>query len=227
MTTLRIGLIVFDLDGTLVDTRHDIAACLNEALLLHDLPTHAVAAITRHVGHGAHAMVAGVTGVPPTSARCADITACFLARYARNPLRYATPMPGVPDILASLDVPLAVCTNKTAPLAEAVLAGLGLRASFGQVVACGDDERKKPDPAPLRALARREGVAPGECVMVGDGPQDVLCALGAGAIAVGLASGFHGVDTLRTAGATHLIETLWSLPSLLRSLDRSAARRAR
>ncbi len=177
--------IVFDLDGTLVDSRRDLADSVNA--LLSDLGSAPLSEglIGTMVGDGARQLVdralaaAGVT----TDAAAALVT--FLALYDARLLVHTRPYVGTVDLLAGLEargLKRAVFTNKPQPAAERVLEGLDLARWFDAgVLGAGGAHPRKPDPAGLLALARDAGVGIARTLLVGDASQDVETARRAGA----------------------------------------------
>jgi phosphoglycolate phosphatase len=181
----RFDLIAFDLDGTLVDSRRDLADSVNALLAdFHrgPLPEDLIGTM---VGDGARQLVdraleaAGVDPAPP------DALPRFLDHYDRRLLSHTAPYDGVAGMLAALrdrGVACAVLTNKPQQAADRVLAGLDLMRWFDAgVIGAEAAFARKPDPAGLLALARRCNVSIARTLMVGDGAQDIETARRAGA----------------------------------------------
>jgi phosphoglycolate phosphatase len=174
-------LVVFDLDGTLVDSWRDLASSANallEGCGARPLPAREVAAM---VGDGAATLVERVcraAGVEPPP----DALARFLAIYDGHLLDSTRPYPGVPELLARLAArgPLAVLTNKPAAATRKILEGTGLARFFRTVVAGDGPLPRKPDPAGLRHLMAEAGAAPATTLLVGDAGVDVETARRAG-----------------------------------------------
>jgi phosphoglycolate phosphatase len=178
-----IGLIVFDLDGTLVDSRRDLAESANALLAACGCATQSEAAIGRMVGDGAATLVARAfasSGCEPP----ADALARFLAIYEARLLQCTRAYPEIADLLAALEprLPLAVLTNKPIASTRRILDGLDLARFFlADLVAGGDGPHpRKPDPAGLRMLCDRAGVEPASALMVGDSIVDWRTARAAG-----------------------------------------------
>ncbi|HEX6322435.1 MAG TPA: HAD-IA family hydrolase [Vicinamibacterales bacterium] len=187
-------LAVFDLDGTLVDSRRDLADSVNA--LLADLGRAPLDQdlIGTMVGDGARQLVERALAEAGVEEPPADALDRFLAHYDRRLLAHTAPYDGVVDMLAALEargIRRAVLTNKPKAATERVLAGLALRSWFDAGVIGAEGEfPRKPDPAGLLALAARAGVPIEATLMVGDGAQDVETARRAGARICGARYGF-------------------------------------
>jgi phosphoglycolate phosphatase len=178
---LNVKALVFDLDGTLVDSRRDLASSANE--LLRDCGGQGLdeEAVGRMVGEGAAVLVHRVfsaAGIPEPP----DALARFLDIYRRRLLETTRPYDGVPELLSALEGrALHVLTNKPRAMAETVLAGLALRRFFGEVYGGDGPYPRKPDADGLRALAREAEAPLDATVMVGDSVIDLRTARAAGA----------------------------------------------
>lgn len=176
-------LIVFDLDGTLVDSRRDLAESANELLQQCGAPPLAEEAIGRMVGDGAATLVARIFAardLPQPS----DALPRFLAVYNSRLLRFTRPYPGIPELLASLAplMTLAVLTNKPLPATRVILDGLALSPFFDDRVVGGDGPfPRKPSPEGLQHLIGHAGVRPATAMLVGDSVIDWRTAQAAGA----------------------------------------------
>jgi phosphoglycolate phosphatase len=171
---VRFRLIVFDLDGTLVDSRRDLAESANAVLKSCGCPEHSVEAIGRMVGDGAATLIARAfeaAGCQPPD----DALSRFLAIYDQRLLRYTRPYDGIVDVLScvSRTASLAVLTNKPLAATRAVVDGLDLTRFFGGRIVGGDGPfPRKPDPGGLLDLMRVAGAGPGETLLVGDSLVD-------------------------------------------------------
>ena len=173
---------LFDLDGTLLDTRGDIADAANAARAALGLPTMAEAAVEGHVGHGLGHLLAQV--LPRAlHGRLGEARAAFVAHYQAHLLDRTRPFPGAEELLARLaGRPIALVTNQPGRFVDPILAGLGWHF---EVVLAGDTlPERKPHPAPVREALRRLGVAAEQALFVGDTEVDRAAAVGAG-VAVG------------------------------------------
>ncbi len=196
-------MIVFDLDGTLIDSRRDLADAANAVLVSAGASPLGEETIGRMVGSGAAVLVSRAFA----AARCeppADALDRFLSAYYVRWLRHTRPYPGVIDALDSLSrtARLAVLTNKPLRATRAILAGLAMDAYFPESCVRGGDGPlpRKPDPAGLHAFASEAGVTMEEVALVGDSSIDWQTAHDAGAHACLVRWGF-GFESL---SAEHL-----------------------
>lgn len=221
--------IIFDLDGTLVDTAPDIAAVLNrllDELGLERLPGEAVRLmIGGGLGKLLDRALAAQNASLSASAR-GHAAARLVELYAVEPVKLSRAYPGAAEMLAELraaDIACGICTNKPAAISRGVLGGLGLIDAFA-CLQCGDGELpKKPDPAGLLQVARRLGAEPSAAVMVGDSAVDVQAARAAGFAAVILVSHGYTATPASRLGADKVID---SLAELLPALAGLAAHRS-
>jgi phosphoglycolate phosphatase len=183
---LTVEAVVFDLDGTLVDTAADIAAAVNRTLAADGLRSLSPAEVEPMIGRGATVLIAlayEAAGAPLDPAEVPATAERYLARYAEHPAEHARPYADAPEALAALHergVGLAVCTNKRTSLARAVLEATGLAPFLGAVVGPDMVSRRKPDPAHLGAAMEAIGAGPARTLYVGDGDVDVQTARAAG-----------------------------------------------
>ncbi len=207
--------VVFDLDGTLIDSRLDIAAAANHMLRRQGRDTQSVEQICRHVGNGARYLVAHVVGLAEDDPAVEPWLRTFLDYYTAHATEHTVLMADTRRVLDELSaLSLALCTNKPRATTDATLRGLALADCF-QVVIAGDDlPTRKPDPGPLLHIAAALGIPAGEMVMVGDGPQDIQSGRAAGARTVGVEGGILPREQLVLAAPDALIP-LGELPGLL------------
>lgn len=173
--------IVFDLDGTLIDSAPDIQAALNVVLRAEGVAEASLPETISFVGHGVPALIAKVIaarGIDP--GRQDAMTAAMLDHYARQPASLTQPYPGVRACLSHLAAQgfvLGICTNKPLAATDAILASLDLRAPFGFVIGGDSLPQRKPDPAPLHAAFAALGTP---FLYVGDSEVDAQTAVAAG-----------------------------------------------
>jgi phosphoglycolate phosphatase len=211
-TTSRLyDAVLFDLDGTLLDSLEDLADSMNEVLRRAGFPVHPVAAYRYFVGDGMEALVR--RAVPAGQADETAVGACHAAMREEYGRRYAVktrPYPGIPELLdglAARGVRAAVFTNKPHDAAVRMVAELLGRWRFEEVLGIRPDVPRKPDPFGALEVARRMGLDAGRFLYLGDTSTDMLTARAAGMRAVGALWGFRTRDELEAAGAEVLIET--------------------
>lgn len=211
--------VVFDLDGTLIDSLPDLAAAVNRMLAAEGQPAMGLAEVQSHVGNGAPVLVARVMAARGLDmARHAALSAAMIADYTRRSCDLTRPYPGVPEALAALagaGFRLGLCTNKPAAPTAAILSDLGLAGFFGTVVAGDTLALRKPDPAPLHAA--RAALGGGDCLFVGDSTVDALCAQAAGLPFAFFTGGYHQGDDSAIAAAARFDDHA-TLPALARAL---------
>jgi len=221
------GAVVFDLDGTLVDSRGDIVAAMNHALIQSGRAPLPAQVIVRNVGDGARTLCARSAKLPEISEEADALLELFLAYYNEHPIDFTRWIPGAQeslDQLAEMRLPLGICTNKPRSTTEAVLGALGIRTRFRVIVAGGDLSEKKPAPGPLLHAAKLLGVAPDLVVMVGDAPQDVECARRAGMRSIAVDNGFAARERVMDAHPDVFLATLGELPDVIRRWRDATAR---
>jgi phosphoglycolate phosphatase len=208
--------VVFDLDGTLVDSLADISAAANHALAVHGKPTRPQAEIAGHVGDGARLLLARAADLDATAPELEPLLATFIAHYTAHATDHTVLTPGARAALDALSShPLALCTNKPRATTTRVLEALGLGSTFAVVIAGGDLAVTKPDPLPLVRIAEELALSTHELVMVGDGPQDVECGRAAGARTVGVLGGIAAEQLLLAARPDAVLPSLAELPALI------------
>jgi phosphoglycolate phosphatase len=201
---MRQRTLIFDLDGTLVDSVPDLAAAVNRLMAGRALPGFTEAAVTAMVGDGAAALVTrafAAHGRPPDSAALDD----FLADYGAHAAIASRPYPGVVDLLPVLAAQgwrLAVCTNKPEAPARTLLAALGLAPFFAAVGGGDSFATRKPDPGHLLGTLAAAGGAAAQALMVGDHHNDVAAARAAGIPAIFAAWGYGTPAMAEGAAAT-------------------------
>ena len=185
-----VRLLVFDLDGTLIDSKVDLANSVNHALCAFGAPALPHPVIYSYVGDGATMLIRravgeGGNGILPA------IFELFLAHYRRHLLDTTVPYPGVPESLREWagSYGMAVLTNKPLDMTRAILSGLSLDRYFVDVVGGDGQDGKKPQPDGLLRIMRTHGASPGETLMVGDSRNDVLAGKNAGARTCGVTYG--------------------------------------
>lgn len=188
--------VLFDLDGTLIDTAADYAAALNRLRASHGHEPLPLEGVRPHVSNGALAVLrACLPGLADSGIEAARRE--LLVHYRRDLCVHTTLFPGHDALLEALEergVPWGIVTNKPGWLAEPLLRRLQLLDRLG-VLVCGDTlPERKPHPAPLRFAAGRLGLAPADCAFVGDSWRDAQAARAAGMPAILLRYGYLNPD---------------------------------
>ncbi|MBV7256814.1 phosphoglycolate phosphatase [Pacificimonas sp. WHA3] len=211
--------IVFDLDGTLVDTAPDLAGAMNAVLRHFGRSEVSTDAVRRMVGHGARRTMAEglrLTG-GGTDAMLDEGQPIFLDHYGRNICVESRPFDGVESVLDRLaaDAALAVCTNKPVALAEKLIASLGWGDRFAAILGGDSLPVRKPDAAPLYEVIARSGGDPARAAMIGDSSSDMGAARAANIPSVLVSYGYLDApvaDLRADAVIAHFAE----LPAALR-----------
>lgn len=188
---------IFDLDGTLIDSGADLAHAINAMLAEYGCAPLATDAVLAMVGDGVARLVTRALNARGCDGH--DLAAAqrsFLRHYELQPVRDTAPYPGVPaalDRLRAAGLTLAVCTNKPLNLAERILERLDLRRYFAAVIGGDSFAYRKPDPRVLQSMLHAFDVAPERALMVGDSEIDAQAAEGAGIAFVLMTYGYrHG-----------------------------------
>ena len=213
-------LLIFDLDGTLIDSRLDLVNSVN-ALLRHlhrrELPA---AVIASYVGDGAPTLIRRALGDPKDDSYVQEALEYFLSYYRAHKLDHTHVYPGVAEALTRLRGEngnrrhLAVLSNKPVNPSRQIVEALGLRPFFDQVYGGNSFATKKPDPEGARRLMEEAGAAPEETVIIGDSSVDVLTGQNAGAWTCGVTYGF-APQSLQTVPPDLLVDSPQELAEAL------------
>lgn len=216
--------VLFDLDGTLIDSAEDLCAALNRMLAEEGLRPLALAEVVPMIGDGAAKLVEralAAAGGGSSAGALPELTRRFLAHYEPHAAERTRVIPGAAEALAALAAEgfaLAICTNKPEQATRSILAALDLERHFAAVVG-GDSVpgRPKPDPAMVLAAVDRLGVGRHEAVMVGDAPNDVLAARAAGLPVLLRRGGYTSVPA-EELGADAVFADFSELPAAIEAL---------
>jgi len=219
----RVRLLVFDLDGTLIDSRLDLVHSVNATLRHLGRPELAGDLIASYVGDGAPTLVRRVLGDADADnqALLREALEYFLGYYRLHKLDHTTVYEGIPEVLAALansnGVPrlLAVLSNKPVNPSRDIVRALGLADFFVRVYGGNSFTTKKPDPLGVRTILTETGVPADEALMIGDSANDVLTGRNAGLWTCGVTYGF-APHSLEEVPPDVLIESPFELGELLR-----------
>ena len=202
--------VIFDLDGTLLDTLQDLAWSMNQVLQHLGFPKHPPEAYKYFVGDG---MTNLARRALPASERRDEVVAqaaeALRAEYSRHWQKQTRPYPGIVELLQTLgrqEIKLGILTNKPDNFAKEMVSAYFPEIPFAMVLGAQPNRPLKPDPAGARIIAREFAVAPAAMVFVGDSGNDMQTAVAAGMYAAGALWGFRTMDELCAAGAQILLQ---------------------
>jgi phosphoglycolate phosphatase len=182
---------LFDLDGTLIDSKLDLVNSVNFMLQEMNRQVLPLDVVASHIGHGAPCLVANVLGTAATEADRKCGLEIFLAHYEKHSLDATRVYPGVAEGLQALErQPMAVLTNKPVKMSVQILEALGLLQYFRAVHGGDSFEKKKPDPTGAQIILKELDARPEQAAMVGDSDVDMQTARNAGTLAIGVNYGF-------------------------------------
>ncbi len=205
-----VRVVLFDLDGTLIDSAPDLAGAANQMRVARGLPALPFEQLRPLAGAGARGMLGAAFGVLPTAPEYAQLKQEFLDCYERRMLHETRVFDLVTDMLEALQaraVPWGIVTNKAERYALPLTRALGLHRGAVAVIGGDTTPHLKPHPAPLFEAARRAGVAADQCIYVGDDERDIVAGRAAGMRTVAAAWGYLGQGSdISTWGADLTID---------------------
>jgi phosphoglycolate phosphatase len=215
----RVRALVFDLDGTLIDSKLDLALSIDATLKHMGRASLPHETIYGYVGNGAAVLVRRALGDSVTDSEAEEGHRYFLAYYREHMLDNTVTYPGVREALNLLEKhPMAVLTNKPVRFSERILEGLGIARYFRYVYGGNSFETKKPDPEGMNTILRDLAITPREAMIVGDSDVDVRTARNAGTWACGVSYGL-GLEGLRAHPPDLMLDNLAELPAHLNGRD--------
>jgi phosphoglycolate phosphatase len=207
--------LIFDLDGTLIDSKLDLALAVNAALAELGKPPLPHEQIFSYIGQGALRLIARASGEGASQDELQRGLEFFIEYYSLHKLDNTRLYPGVREGLDALtDFPMAVLTNKPVRASRGILQGLGIANHFPIVYGGNSFDRKKPDPMGVEAILREFGAAPIHVMLVGDSEIDVQTARNSGTWACGVTYGF-GSHRFVEYPPDVLVDSLTELPAYL------------
>ena len=226
----RPGAIVWDLDGTLVESAPDLATALNALLNEEGQYGHPVANVRPMIGGGVAKLIERgfrAAGAPLDPAACDELVPRFMELYTACATDHTHLVPHARDVLQHFyhaGIRQALCTNKPMSVTQLIIDSLDISGFFSCVVGGDSTAHKKPHPLPLQTCLQGLGAQPQEAVMVGDSGADVGAARAAGVTVILVPDGYTGVAAA-TLGADHVIKNLSDIPGWISAstgLKRSA-----
>jgi len=220
---MSLRLIIFDLDGTLVDTSEDITSALNHAVTPFGIKGLSVEDVKKIVGEGITRLIEKILGEGKAASRDEALRR-FLDYYSAHLTDCSRPYPHVAEVLRRLEgFKKAVISNKRESLSRKLLENLGLLKYLDLVVGSDTSPEKKPSPVPVLYVLEKLGVVPDEAVIVGDSNYDIEAGKGAGVRTVAVTYGYRPVELLRDAD--YMIDNLEELIPLLYGREEMLERR--
>ena len=212
--------LVFDLDGTLLDTLPDLVALTNAVMEARGYPLHTTEEVLSYIGSGARVLMRRAVPSFVPDSDLDGLMQLWRDLYPEFGYRKTRPYPGIEDALSALrqeGVLLGVLSNKFDAAARDVI-GAFFPGVFDLVRGEGPDTPRKPDPTGLLAVARSWGLPPAQIGLVGDtGGTDIAVACAAGAFPIGVSWGYNNVESLRAAGARIVIDDPAELVGICRA----------
>lgn len=217
---MSIKLLIFDLDGTLVDTARDITEALNHAIRPHGLGPVSVEETTALIGEGTTRLIEKALSPlgKPDEETVKVVLKSFLDYYSENLAVHSSLYPNVEETLLKLrDFEKAVLSNKREDLSRRLLKDLGIAGEFILIAGSDTTSSKKPSPEPVRYVLDKTGARPDEALMVGDSPYDIEAAKGAGVKTVAVTYGFR--DRALLKDAAYMIDDMEGLVPLIIKIE--------
>jgi phosphoglycolate phosphatase len=209
--------LIFDLDGTLIDSKQDLIRSVNAMLVETGRKTLPEDTISGYIGHGAPVLIARALGNGASEEQRERALKFFLAHYEEHKLDSTRAYPGVAEALKELrELPMAVLTNKPVRVSRRILEGLGLAKYFRAIYGGNSFETKKPDPLGAKKALEELGAAAKEAIMIGDSDVDVQTARNAGTLAAAVNYGFGPHDRIAYPADIYL-DHLTDLAPLLKN----------
>ncbi len=213
-------LVIFDLDGTLLNTISDLGHCANHVLEMHGLPLHSIAEYRLMVGRGMRNLMISALPEGTPQERVSELLAEFLAWYQDHLDVDTVPYPGIVELVNGLNESgyrLAVASNKIQPGTEKLIRKFFPHIPFVAVMGNCSEFPLKPDAALVRYIMDRAGVSEQDTVMVGDSGIDIETARNAGIRSIAVSWGFRPVDEL--ASATFIAHSAAQLKEIINNLS--------
>jgi len=218
--------VIWDLDGTLVDSAPDLASALNAVLDKRGFFTLTTDEVRPMIGNGVPKLVErgfNAVGMRPDQAQLDGLVAMFVEEYRACATQHTRPYPGIVEVLEDIrgmNIPMGICTNKPESFTRQILEGLGLNVYFSSVVGGDTTGKRKPDPEPVFACLRGLVAEPALSLMIGDSVHDVRAAKAAG-VTIGVVPWGYRSAPVETLGADFVLHDPAGLPAMIRAAERS------
>ena len=213
--------IVWDLDGTLVDSAPDLASALNIVLDKRGFFSHSIDVVRTMIGNGVPKLVErgfNAVGMRLDAAQLEELVEMFMQEYVACATEQTRPYPMVAEVLdqiRDMNIPMGVCTNKPEAISRQILDGLGLSGYFSSVIGGDTTTGRKPDPLPLLTCLKELVSTPQLSLMIGDSAVDVNAARAAGVGVCVVPWGYRPVPA-EDLGADFVLSDLARLPGMIR-----------
>ena len=204
--------LIFDLDGTLVESLPGISASLNRALSLHGLPNHSDAAVRSFIGDGARMLVTRALAPGEAAIHLESVLRSFAADYAISWSEGTQPYEGILELLEDLrsrSIRMAVLSNKPHGFTEEIVGRLFPANTFAAILGNREGLPHKPDPSGALEIASSMGVSPEGCTVIGDSIMDLQTATNAGMRSIAVTWGYQDKEVL--AGADQIVDSISEL----------------
>jgi len=213
--------VVWDLDGTLVDSAPDLATALNTVLDMRGFASHSLDTVRTMIGNGVPKLVErgfNAIGMRLDNEQLNQLVPLFVKEYTACATDRTRPYPYVVEVLElvrEMNIPMGVCTNKPEALSRQILEGLGLAGYFNSVIGGDSTSTRKPDPLPLLTCLQELVANPQASLMIGDSAIDVNAALAADVTVAAVPWGYRSVP-VEKLGADFILKDLSILPEMIR-----------
>ncbi|SFE31732.1 phosphoglycolate phosphatase [Paracidovorax wautersii] len=210
--------VLFDLDGTLVDSAPDLGAAADKLRVERGLPSLPLEQYRPLAGAGARGMLSVAFGITPEHPDFVELRDAFFANYEACILERTDVFPGIAQMIAQIEergLPWGIVTNKATRFTQPLIQAMPLLRGAGAVVSGDTTPHSKPHPEPLLEAARRLGVEPSSCIYVGDDERDIVAGEAAGMKTVAAVYGYLGTKTPSAWGADAMINSPDELLKLL------------
>jgi phosphoglycolate phosphatase len=215
-------LLIFDLDGTLIDSKLDLAHAVNATRRHMTMPELEHERVYSYVGNGAPVLIRRALGAEASEAQVQEALEFFLEYYRDHYLDYTVLYPGIRESLdrfRDAGKRMAVLTNKPVRISKAIIDGLGVHDHFYQVYGGNSFDFKKPNPIGIETLTRESGISAAQSLMIGDSNVDIQTAKNAGIASAGVTYGFLP-ESLADPAPDHLFDSMPELANWLLAASR-------